>query len=88
MRRWLGGVSILLGAIVLMGCHHDKYNLTAKFPEEYNSPPDENRYNTPDESGYRRPAARKLFNPSAGMGGPAGVGGPRGGGAMGGMAGP
>lgn len=63
----LGGVSMrrtLLALAVVplfaaVGCHHDKYNLAAKFEEDYVLPPDEARFNNPPESGYKRPPKKK-----------------------------
>ena len=78
MRR-LSMVILLAG----LGCHHDKYNLSKKFPEEYTAPADEARYNNSDESTYRKPLAKKEFSPAAGLGGPSCVGGPHAGGAGG-----
>ncbi|QEL14963.1 hypothetical protein [Limnoglobus roseus] len=58
MRRTLIALAFvpLFGAV---GCHHDKYNLTAKFEEDYVLPPDEARFNNPPEAGYKRPAKKK-----------------------------
>ena len=79
MRRSLALVGLIA---VVHGCHHPKYNLTAKYPEEYAVPPNEPRFDNPPESGYRKPPPKKDFAP--GPGGPGGGGGGMGGGGMGG----
>lgn len=58
MRRMLttlAVVSLVAGA----GCHRDKYNLSAKFEEDYVLPPDEARFNNPPESGYKKSAKKR-----------------------------
>ena len=87
MRRSL--LAVLGLAAALSGCHHPKYDLTAKYPEEYVVPPDESRFNNPPESSYRKPADKKEFAPGPGGGNSPGMGGPgMGGQGMGGMGGP
>lgn len=51
--------ALVLVSFAATGCHRDKYNLAAKFEEDYVLPPDEPRFNNPPESGYRRPAKKK-----------------------------
>ena len=80
MRRT--SVLILFAAVV--GCHHDKYNLTAKFPEEYVAPSDEARYTQPDTAAYKPPPKKEEFRPGGGVGGPNGIGGAAGRGFQGG----
>ncbi|MBL8864223.1 MAG: hypothetical protein KF873_09600 [Gemmataceae bacterium] len=71
MRRMLytlAVVSLVAGA----GCHKDKYNLSAKFEEDYVLPPDEPRFNNPPESGYRKPSKKResdVRNAPGGLGG-------------------
>lgn len=71
MRRLL--FVLAAGAIVAGGgCHKDKYNLSAKFEEEYVLPPDEPRFNNPPESGYRKPSKKResdVRNTPGGIGG-------------------
>jgi hypothetical protein len=73
--RFLG---LMLGFAVLIGCHHDKYNMRPPHVEEYYLPPDEARYNLPDTAPYRKPPSTKdektlLGRPNSG--GPGGPGG-------------
>jgi hypothetical protein len=72
MRRCLMFVGLIA---VLHGCHHPKYDLAAKYPEEFVLPPSEPRFDNPPESEYRKPLPKKDFSPGPGMGGPSGVGG-------------
>ncbi len=73
----------MLGLVVLLGCHHDKYHIKPKKVEEYAIPPDETRYNLPDTAGYKKPPPEKddktLFGKQGGPGGkspgPGGLGG-------------
>jgi hypothetical protein len=81
MRRCLMFVGLIA---ILHGCHHPKYDLAAKYPEEFIVPPNEPRFDNPPESEYRKPLPKKDFTPGPGMGGPSGVGGPKTGGGMGG----
>jgi hypothetical protein len=53
----LRAFGLFVGAAVLVGCARDKYNMRPKFPEEYQLPPNERRYNEPDTAGYRKPPA-------------------------------
>lgn len=61
---------LLIAGIALVGCHHDKYGLKAKHPEELVTPPDDPRFNNPPQSEYKKPPAKKEFRPGPGMGGP------------------
>lgn len=71
MRRmylWLAISALVIGS----GCHRDKYNLSAKFEEEYVLPPDEPRFNDPPESGYRKSPKKRdtdVRNMPGGFGG-------------------
>lgn len=58
MRRLLSSLAVVV-LVVGAGCHRDKYNLSAKFEEDYVLPPDEPRFNNPPESGYRKPVKRR-----------------------------
>lgn len=58
MRRLLL-VSAVLSFVAGPGCHRDKYNLSAKFEEDYVLPPDEPRFNNPPESGYRKSGRKR-----------------------------
>jgi hypothetical protein len=58
MRRTLFALA-LVSTLAATGCHRDKYNLAAKFEEDYVLPPDEARFNNPPESGYKRPAKKR-----------------------------
>lgn len=58
MRRSLLALT-LVSLVAAAGCHRDKYNLSAKFEEDYVLPPDEARFNNPPESGYKRPQKKK-----------------------------
>ena len=58
MRRVLFTLAIV-SLVAAAGCHRDKYNLTAKFEEDYVLPPDEARFNNPPESGYRKPTKKR-----------------------------
>jgi hypothetical protein len=59
----------------LCGCHTPKYDLAAKYPEEFVTPPNEPRFDHPPESAYRKPPPKKDIAPGPGMGGPPGMGG-------------
>ena len=59
MRGALRTLVLAIGMALLIGCHHDKYNLKPPHVEEYNLPPDEARYNLPDTAPYRKPPAPK-----------------------------
>jgi len=72
--RALRGITLAL-LLALAGCHHDKYGLKAKHPEELVIPPNEPRFNNPPQSEYKKPPPKKEFRPGPGMGGP-GMGGP------------
>ena len=69
----------LFVVLTAFGCHHDKYNLNTKFPEEAILPPNEKRYNEPDTASYRKPPAPKeeknMMNRPGSGGVPGGVGG-------------
>jgi hypothetical protein len=56
-----------------VGCHTPKYDVSVPQVEEYRVAPDEGRYNTPPEQGYKAPAPKKEFKPGFG-GGPGGGG--------------
>jgi hypothetical protein len=67
----------ILVAVTLVssfGCHRDKYNLSAKFDEEYVLPPDEPRFNNPPESGYKKPTRKRESDVRNSPGGPGGGG--------------
>jgi hypothetical protein len=51
--------SFAVGLTAVLGCHHDKYKLSAPQVEEYKMPPDEPRYNNPPTEGYKPPPAKK-----------------------------
>lgn len=76
MRRTL--IALTLVSFAAAGCHKDKYNLSAKFEEDYVLPPDEPRFNNPPESGYKKPAKKKTDDvrnsPGLGSNGGAGMG--------------
>jgi hypothetical protein len=59
MRRIVLSSFFVAFACSSLGCHHDKYNLSAKFDEEYVVPPNEPRFNNPPESGYKKPPKKK-----------------------------
>jgi hypothetical protein len=58
MRGTLRAVCLFV-VMAALGCHHDKYNMTTKYPEAYMDPPDEKRYNEPDTAPYRKPPTPK-----------------------------
>ena len=70
--------------VVAAGCHHDKYGIQEKHPEEVFIPPDEARFDNPPAEEWRRrppkPQDKSLLG-GGGMGrGPMGPGmGPGGG---------
>ena len=68
------GALISFSLLALSGCHHDKYGLKTKHPEELVVPPDDARFNNPPQSEYKKPPPKKEFKPGPGMGGP-GMGG-------------
>jgi hypothetical protein len=71
MRRMIFTLAIL-SLVAGAGCHRDKYNLAAKFEEDYVLPPDEARFNNPPESGYRKPTKKResdVRNTPGGLGG-------------------
>lgn len=76
MRRTLIALT-LVSLVAAVGCHRDKYNLSAKFEEDYVLPPDEPRFNNPPESGYKKPAKKKSddIRNSPGLGSNGGGGG-------------
>jgi hypothetical protein len=51
--------SFAAGLAAVLGCHHDKYKLSAPQVEEYKLPPDEDRYNHPLTEQYKPPPAKK-----------------------------
>jgi hypothetical protein len=51
--------SFAAGLAAVLGCHHDKYKLTAPQVEEYKLPPNEDRYNNPPTEQYKPPPAKK-----------------------------
>lgn len=69
----MGRLALLLLAASL-GCHHDKYGLKVKHPEELVVPPNEPRFNNPPESGYKKPPPKKEFRPGPAPGGMPGRG--------------
>jgi hypothetical protein len=74
MRGVLRTLGLALGVVVIVGCHHDKYNIKPPHVEEYYLPPDEARYNLPDTANYKKPPAQKdekknLDRPGFGPGG-------------------
>ena len=74
----LAVVSLVAGA----GCHRDKYNLSAKFEEDYVLPPDEARFNNPPESGYKKSTKKRetdVRNAPGGLSGGSASGGGAGG---------
>ena len=78
MRRALF-VLMIVSLVAATGCHKDKYNLAAKFEEDYVLPPDEARFNNPPESGYRKPTKKRETDIRNTPGGPGGGGGSLGG---------
>jgi hypothetical protein len=62
--------------ITALGCNTAKYDVSVPQVEEYRIAPDESRYNTPPEQGYKAPPPKKEFKP--GFGGNAGGMGPGG----------
>lgn len=61
-----------------MGCHtvRKKYDTSVPVVEEWTPPPNEERYNNPPESGYKKPPARKdAGKQGIGPMGPGGFGG-------------
>jgi hypothetical protein len=66
-------IAVLL-SLAALGCHHDKYGLKAKHPEEMVLPPDEPRFNNPPQSEYKKPDRKKEVRPGPGGGGS--MGGP------------
>jgi len=71
---WFSLASGLWLLLVLVGCQSKRYDVSVPVVEEYRIAPDEARYNTPPESGYRKPPPKKEFKPRVG-GGPPGAGG-------------
>ena len=73
------GLFGLFVALVTVGCHHDKYNLNTKFPEEYIDPPHQKRFDEPETAPYRKPPPPKddksKTNGPGNMGTPGGPGG-------------
>ena len=78
------GKAIMMAAlttaiVVVMGCHHDKRNVTYTYKEEAVLPPNEERFNNPPTAEYQKPY-RKKDDPSLlgvkgnSMGGPGGPG--------------
>lgn len=66
MRGALRILVLATGMALLVGCHHDKYNMRPPHVEEYNLPPDEARYNLPDTAPYRKPPAQPKDDKSGG----------------------
>lgn len=85
-RRTLTLAGVALAAA--LGCQHQKPQLACEFPEEYNLPPDEARFNNPPESGYKKPPPKKETKPGMGGGGMGGGGFGNGMGGGSGMGGP
>ncbi|MGL6074818.1 MAG: hypothetical protein ACRC8S_11710 [Fimbriiglobus sp.] len=77
MTRWAFG---LLLAGLAVGCQTAKYDVSVPHVEEFRAAPDEARYNTPPEQGYKKPPPKKEFRPGFGGPGGAGMGGGRPGG--------
>ena len=78
MRRTLIALTFV-SLVAALGCHKDKYHMSAKFEEDYVLPPDEPRFNNPPESGYKKPTKRKADDvrnsPGLGSNGGGGAGG-------------
>ena len=85
MRRargwWTAGAFGLAAAAAGCGTTDTK-DVSAPYVEEFRLPPNEDRFNHPPETGYRKPPPKKEFTP--GLGGP---NGPSGGGMAGGPGG-
>jgi len=69
-RSFCGIIAGILG--IVLGCQSKKYDVNVPVVEEYRVAPDEARFNTPPEQGYRKPAPKKEFKPGIGPGGPGG----------------
>ncbi len=76
MRRRLAGCAgWVIGAVGVAGCHTVQYDTRVPMVEEFRAPPDEARFNNPQEQGYRKPPPKKEFKPNPGaMGGGQGMG--------------
>lgn len=46
-------------AVVIAGCHHDRYNIKYKTKEECPLPPHEPRFDDPETATWRRPIPKK-----------------------------
>lgn len=74
MRRGCFGIAALVFGSTI-GCQSKKYDVSVPVVEEYRVAPDEARFNTPPEQGYRKPPPKKEFKPGVMPGGPGGPGG-------------
>jgi|GEM_PF-3528569 len=91
IQNFFVGLSLAVACLLgMLGCGHTshKYDTTVPIVEEYNPPPNEERYNNPPEASYRKPPVKKEDNvrqgigpqgPSMGNGGMGGMGGQPGG---------
>jgi len=64
---------LLVAMAFLVGCYHDKADVSGPKREDYLLPPDQSRYNEPDRATYRAPPKAKqedtLLNRATGGGG-------------------
>jgi hypothetical protein len=66
----LRGKTLLCGLLaagigLLAGCHHEKYKVKAKIPEDYVIPPNDARFDEAPEEDWRRPQGKKKDAPGS-----------------------
>jgi len=58
-RMAMGSICLAWMVLLILGCHHDKYNMKPALREEYVLPPQEKRFNEPEMAPYRKPPPPK-----------------------------